>query len=98
MDAQTAFDPPARSFFQNRACEHFPCHKGVDPDEFNCLFCYCPLYMLGPDCGGDFTYSERGVKNCTQCAIPHRGTQGVSLVKQKWPEISARAARQVRGD
>ena len=35
------------SFFSNRECEYFPCHKGADPENFNCLFCYCPLYALG---------------------------------------------------
>ena len=35
-------------FFQNRACEYFPCHKGVADEDFNCLFCYCPLYLLWP--------------------------------------------------
>ena len=35
------------AFFTNRECEFFPCHAGIDPDEFNCLFCYCPLYALG---------------------------------------------------
>lgn len=54
---------------QNRACEYFPCHKGADPDSFNCLFCYCPLYFLA-DCGG--TPAWRGlVKDCTPCALPH---------------------------
>ena len=53
------------SFFQNTECEYFPCHKGADPARFNCLFCYCPLYMLGPDCGGDFCYTEKGIKDCT---------------------------------
>mgnify|MGYP003176167018 CR=1 FL=1 len=36
-------------FFQNRACEYFPCHKGVADEDFNCLFCYCPLYLLGDE-------------------------------------------------
>ena len=49
------------SFFTNGACPYFPCHEGVDPERFNCLFCYCPLYALGPRCGGAFTYTERGV-------------------------------------
>ncbi len=30
------------TWFQNRECEYFPCHKGVREEEFNCLFCYCP--------------------------------------------------------
>ena len=40
------------SYFSHRECEYFPCHPGADPDNFNCLFCYCPLYVLGADCGG----------------------------------------------
>ena len=60
------------SFFQNRECEYFPCHKGADPETFNCLFCYCPLYALGRKCGGNFRYNEKGFKDCTNCCLPHR--------------------------
>ena len=82
--------PPqaGHSFFSNRACKYFPCHEGVDEDEFNCLFCYCPLYALGPACGGDFTYTETGRKNCTACSIPHRGDAGVDLVARRYDEIA----------
>ena len=59
------------SFFSNRECEYFPCHKGVDPEEFNCLFCYCPLYALGEDCGGGFKILKNGVKDCSSCVRPH---------------------------
>ena len=59
-------------FFQNRSCEYFPCHKGADSDNFNCLFCYCPLYPLGDRCGGNFRYTENGVKDCSNCLYPHR--------------------------
>ena len=58
-------------FFQNCECEYFPCHKTDDPENFNCLFCYCPLYALGKGCGGNFRYVEGGVKDCTNCRIPH---------------------------
>ena len=44
----------AYSFTQHRACEFFPCHKTDHPEDFNCLFCYCPLYTLGSKCGGNF--------------------------------------------
>lgn len=60
------------SFFTNRKCEYFPCHKDADPEDFNCLFCYCPLYVLGDRCGGDFFYHENGRKDCTHCTFPHR--------------------------
>ncbi len=58
-------------FFQNRECEYFPCHKGVDEKDFNCLFCYCPLYALGKSCGGQFRYNEKGRKVCKECTFPH---------------------------
>ncbi len=60
------------SFFSHKNCEYFPCHKGIDPEDFNCLFCYCPLYALGKNCGGNFTITENGLKNCSNCTIPHR--------------------------
>lgn len=57
-------------FFQNIKCEYFPCHKTVDIENFNCLFCFCPLYMLKGDCGGNFIKND-GIKDCTNCLIPH---------------------------
>lgn len=59
-------------FNQNLKCEFFPCHKGLNESDFNCLFCYCPLYALGDRCGGNFTYLENGIKDCSNCLIPHR--------------------------
>ncbi len=59
-------------FFQNKECEYFPCHAGADPEKFSCLFCYCPLYCLGDQCGGNFTYLENGIKDCSNCLVPHR--------------------------
>ena len=60
------------SFFQHTKCEYFPCHAQIDPSQFNCLFCYCPLYFLGKDCGGNFQYTSKGVKDCSGCLIPHK--------------------------
>ena len=85
------------AFLQNRECEYFPCHKTDKPEDFNCLFCYCPLYALGDRCGGNFRYSEKGVKDCTNCLIPHvRGNFGRIL--EKYPLISALAARKTDGE
>jgi Zn-finger protein len=59
-------------FFQNTSCEYFPCHKGVPAEDFNCLFCYCPLYALGKDCGGSPRYDNpSGLKDCASCVFPH---------------------------
>ena len=60
------------AYFSHKKCEYFPCHKGADPEDFNCLFCYCPLYALGDKCGGNFKYNEKGFKDCTNCQLPHK--------------------------
>lgn len=69
-------------FFQNQQCEHFPCHPGADPACFSCLFCYCPLYALGDRCGGNFVYTEDGIKDCTQCLKPHQREQYQQILKK----------------
>ena len=58
-------------FFSHRECEYFPCHANADPEKFNCLFCWCPLYTLGDKCGGNFSYTEDGTKDCSGCLLPH---------------------------
>ena len=60
------------AFFQNKECEYFPCHQLEDVEKFNCLFCYCPLYGKGIECGGNFKILENGVKDCSDCSFPHR--------------------------
>lgn len=80
-------------FFQNSECEYFPCHSGADPKNFSCLFCYCPLYALGENCGGNITYTENGIKDCSNCLRPHKRenyeaitremTKVIALVKKK---------------
>ena len=59
-------------FFQNRECEFFPCHPTDHPENFNCLFCFCPLYALGRRCGGSFQSTDSGIKDCSGCLFPHR--------------------------
>jgi len=59
-------------FFSNSECKFHPCHTMPDGGEFNCLFCYCPLYLLGDRCGGKFSYfGEKRIKNCMDCHLPH---------------------------
>ena len=64
-------EPGNFAFFQNTKCEYFPCHETQHPEDFNCLFCYCPLYALGRKCGGNYCYTESGVKDCSACLTPH---------------------------
>jgi len=80
-------------FFQNRECEYFPCHTGVTEQDFNCLFCYCPLYTLGEKCGGNFTYTDTGIKSCEACNFPHK-RENYTVVLKRFPELSALAKRE----
>lgn len=66
------------SFFSNKKCEYFPCHKVSDEiaeKDFNCLFCYCPLY-LKEKCPGNPVYfvtaNGEKIKDCSKCTFPHR--------------------------
>ena len=74
------------SFFSHKNCEYFPCHKTKDVENFNCLFCYCPLYALGDRCGGNFRYTEKGIKDCTGCLLPHK-RENYGYVIGKYQEI-----------
>ena len=71
-------------FFRNVDCKFFPCHKACDPDQFNCLFCFCPLYTLGDQCGGHFRYvgKDGNVKSCEECALPHEPAYYDVIVKK----------------
>ena len=73
-------------FFQHKACEYFPCHRGADPETFSCLFCYCPLYALGENCGGHFTYTKDGIKDCSGCLKPHR-RENYNKIMEKMGDI-----------
>ena len=64
--------------FTHKKCEFYPCHDLNDfkhKDEFNCIFCNCPLYWL--ECPGTYAVimDADGVsrKDCSQCTLPHDG-------------------------
>lgn len=79
-------------FFSHKECEYFPCHKTDRPDDFNCLFCYCPLFALGDRCGGNFKYTETGVKDCSDCLIPH-DKHAFDTLMSKWDDVCALACK-----
>lgn len=76
------------SFYSHRKCEYFPCHKDADPENFNCLFCYCPLYAMGKSCGGNFRITENGCKDCSDCQIPHK-RENYGYITGKYNELIA---------
>lgn len=94
-DHAVGADKGSFSFFLNRGCPYYPCHEGADPENFNCLFCYCPLYAMGPECGGNFRYNERGIKDCTACSFPHkRENYGRIIEKLREQNRSSTSARE----
>ena len=40
-----------------------------DIENFNCMFCYCPLYSH--ECRGAYKILDNGTKDCSNCLIPH---------------------------
>lgn len=74
-------------FFQNKDCRYFPCHKVKDSSAFNCLFCYCPLYALGDNCGGNCSYTENGIKDCSNYLIP-RSPEDYDYINSKVPVLA----------
>ncbi len=79
-------------FVQNRQCEYFPCHKCNNEAEFSCLFCYCPLYALGENCGGNFTYTQQGIKDCSNCRIPHE-RKNYDRIMEKMAQVAELARK-----
>lgn len=59
-------------FFENRDCKYFPCHEGLK--DFNCLFCYCPMYHI-KNCPGNPEFMDirdKSIKVCSNCTFPHQ--------------------------
>ena len=84
-------------FYQNRDCEYFPCHKVQNEAEFNCLFCFCPLYALGSGCGGNCSYTEKGIKDCSNCLLPH-SPKGYDYITGKFKEVAEIAKANRKGE
>lgn len=68
-------------FFRNDKCKWFPCHKVEDDTDFNCLFCFCPLYHL-KECGGNYAYTPNGVKDCSKCLVPHKASNYKKIISK----------------
>ena len=69
------------SFFRNTDCEYFPCHEVANDEDFNCLFCYCPLYTK-TDCGGNCCYTAEGIKDCSLCTFPHKAENYAEMLSK----------------
>ena len=79
-------------FVQNLRCENFPCHKSPEKENFNCLFCFCPLYCLGEKCGGNFFFTEKGIKSCKNCSFPHK-KENYDKITGRFKEIAEKMKR-----
>ena len=70
-------------FFENKNCEYYPCHKTT---KVNCLFCFCPLYHY-ENCGGFYKKTEKGIKDCSECLLPHSQGGYEYIIKRLGKEI-----------
>ena len=82
-------------FYQNKQCEYFPCHDVADSSSFNCLFCYCPLYLKEPCLGHpDYILNGKGqrIKDCSSCTVVHRPEMYEKVLeelgRQRWRLLS----------
>ena len=78
-------------YYKNEKCIYFPCHK-TESENFNCMFCFCPLYALGDKCGGNFKYIEGGIKDCSDCLLPH-SDGGYAYICSKFDALSELAKK-----
>ena len=70
-------------FFNHRLCEYYPCHQ-MDQEKMNCLFCFCPLYVL-KDCGGN--YQMKGdIKDCSNYIVPHQ-RENYDYIMKRYQDI-----------
>ena len=90
-------DEKSYSHFSHKKCKYYPCHKNADMENFNCLFCYCPLYALGGSCGGNFHYTEQGVKDCSDCLLPHE-KGGFQYIMDNFPRIIEMMKKNTEGE
>jgi len=72
-------------FYTNKDCQYFPCHKVENEEDLNCMFCYCPLYLM-EECGGNYR-NTGGVKDCSYCLIPHM-PKGYDYINSKIVEFN----------
>lgn len=70
-------------FFNHQSCEYYPCHE-MTPEKLNCLFCYCPLYVL-PECEGNYQMLDK-IKDCSQCTLPHH-IENFDYIMKKYQEL-----------
>lgn len=72
-------------FFNHHQCEYYPCHQ-LEPEKLNCLFCFCPLYVL-KDCGGNYKIIDQ-IKDCSDCLLPHH-KENYDYIMQQYHKLIA---------
>lgn len=77
------------NFFCNKECQYFPCHTNLPLEKFNCLFCYCPLYLI-ENCGGNYHMINDKIKDCSNCTIPHNKDNYNFIIKKLQEKIFTR--------
>jgi Zn-finger protein len=75
---------------QNKDCEFWMCHKNIKEEDFNCLFCYCPLTFM--ECPGPYKkFTDKfGVtrKDCSDCGLNHNKLEVSWNFIQHWLNLN----------
>jgi Zn-finger protein len=40
------------------------------------------LYALGKNCRGNFVYTKKGIKDCSQCIFPHKRKNYIEIINR----------------
>ena len=75
------------SFFSNRECEYFHAIKGQIRKISTVYSATARCMLFGDKCGGIFRYTENGIKDCTNCQLPHK-RKNYGYVTGKYQELA----------
>ena len=46
--------------------------------------------MMGEECGGNFKYTSHGIKDCSDCVLPHTKDVGYDHIQKKMMDVIER--------
>jgi Zn-finger protein len=59
---------------KGKDCNYYPCHDGIIEEEYQCEFCFCPIYPCNIEKTGGKIISGRDgsqIWDCSDCIIVH---------------------------
>ena len=50
--------------------------------------------MMGEECGGNFKYTPHGIKDCSNCNLPHIKEVGYAHIQKKMLDVIERVQKE----